>query len=106
MPAWRSLLLLPWCAPCVRPAEWECWAVRQCPPTCCKQLSAILKRWIRRPTGSTSSQGPPEPSTSTYASRKKVPVVVFFWDDPPDDWLSRLRAAGSHIWFQVGSVAE
>src|SRR5215475_9458520 len=37
---------------------------------------------------------------------EKVPVVVFFWDDPPDDWLSRLRAAGSHIWFQVGSVSE
>lgn len=37
---------------------------------------------------------------------EKVPVVVFFWDDPPEDWLSRLRAAGSHIWFQVGNVAE
>ena len=37
---------------------------------------------------------------------EKVPVVVFFWDDAPDEWLSRLRAAGSHIWFQVGSVEE
>jgi NAD(P)H-dependent flavin oxidoreductase YrpB (nitropropane dioxygenase family) len=37
---------------------------------------------------------------------EKVPVVSFFWDDPPDEWLSRLRAAGSHIWFQVGSVDE
>ncbi len=37
---------------------------------------------------------------------EKVPVVVFFWDDPPDEWLSRLRAAGSDIWFQVGSVEE
>jgi len=37
---------------------------------------------------------------------EKVPVVVFFWDDPPDDWLSRLRASGCHIWFQVGSAAE
>jgi NAD(P)H-dependent flavin oxidoreductase YrpB (nitropropane dioxygenase family) len=37
---------------------------------------------------------------------EKVPVVVFFWDDPPDEWLSRLREAGIHIWFQVGSVAE
>src|SRR5262249_32546126 len=37
---------------------------------------------------------------------EKVPVVVFFWDDPPDEWLSRLRTAGTHIWFQVGSVAE
>ena len=37
---------------------------------------------------------------------EKVPVVAFFWDDPPDEWLSRLRAAGSDIWFQVGSVDE
>ena len=37
---------------------------------------------------------------------EKAPVVAFFWDDPPDEWLSRLRAAGSHIWFQVGSVDE
>src|SRR5262245_18290408 len=37
---------------------------------------------------------------------EKVPVVVFFWDDVPDEWLSRLRAAGSHIWFQVGSLDE
>jgi NAD(P)H-dependent flavin oxidoreductase YrpB (nitropropane dioxygenase family) len=37
---------------------------------------------------------------------EKVPVVVFFWDDAPDEWLSRLRAAGCHIWFQVGSVDE
>ena len=37
---------------------------------------------------------------------EKVPVVVFFWDDPPDEWLSRLGVAGSHIWFQVGSVDE
>ena len=38
--------------------------------------------------------------------REKAPVVAFFWDDPPDEWLSHLRAAGSHIWFQVGSVTE
>src|SRR5271170_5776852 len=30
---------------------------------------------------------------------EKAPVVVFFWDDPPDEWLSRLRAGGSDIWF-------
>jgi enoyl-[acyl-carrier protein] reductase II len=37
---------------------------------------------------------------------EKAPVVVFFWDDPTDELLSRLRAAGSDIWFQVGSVDE
>ena len=37
---------------------------------------------------------------------EKVPVVVFFWDDVPDEWLLRLQAAGSHVYFQVGSVDE
>ena len=37
---------------------------------------------------------------------EKVPVVVFFWDHAPDAWLSRLRAAGCRIWFQVGSIDE
>lgn len=37
---------------------------------------------------------------------EKVPVVVFFWDDAPEEWLSRLQSAGSRIWFQVGSVDE
>ena len=37
---------------------------------------------------------------------EKVPVVVFFWDDAPDEWLSRLRATGTRIWYQVGSVDE
>ena len=31
---------------------------------------------------------------------EKVPVVTFFWDDPPGEWLSRLRAAGSNIGFK------
>ena len=25
-------------------AEWECWAFRQCPPTCCKRQSAMSKQ--------------------------------------------------------------
>jgi hypothetical protein len=37
---------------------------------------------------------------------EKVPVVVFIWDDPPDERLLRQRAAGTHIKFQVGSVDE
>ncbi len=37
---------------------------------------------------------------------ERVPVVVFFWDEAPGDWIARLSAAGSKIWFQIGSVAE
>lgn len=32
--------------------------------------------------------------------------MVFFWDEAPADWIARLSAAGSKIWFQIGSVAE
>src|SRR5215472_12303347 len=37
---------------------------------------------------------------------EKIPVAVFCWDNVPHEWLWRLRAAGSHIWFQVGSADE
>jgi NAD(P)H-dependent flavin oxidoreductase YrpB (nitropropane dioxygenase family) len=37
---------------------------------------------------------------------QRVPVVVFFWDDAPADWIARLIAAGCKIWIQIGSVAE
>ncbi len=37
---------------------------------------------------------------------ERVPVVVFFWDAAPDGWITRLQAAGSKVWVQIGSVAE
>lgn len=37
---------------------------------------------------------------------EKVPVVAFFWDAPPSDWIAHLRAAGCRVWIQVGSVDE
>ena len=78
----------------------------QCPRTCCKRRSATSKQqtpacfgvdFIARFSGIEHIE---------VCVTEKAPVVVFFWDDAPDEWLSRLRAAGSHIWFQVGSVDE
>jgi hypothetical protein len=37
---------------------------------------------------------------------EKVPVVVFFWDDVPPQYLSRLKANNIKIWVQIGSYAE
>ncbi len=37
---------------------------------------------------------------------EKVPVVVFFWDDVPPQYLSRLKANNIKIWVQIGSHAE
>lgn len=34
----------------------------------------------------------------------RVPVVAFHWNLPPSDWVRDLRAAGTKVWVQVGSV--
>ena len=39
-------------------------------------------------------------------AQEKVPVVIFFWDDVPDAWISTLQAAGTKVWMQIGSVDE
>lgn len=33
-----------------------------------------------------------------------APIVVFFWNFPPERWRRRLADAGSRVWMQVGSV--
>ena len=35
-----------------------------------------------------------------------MPVVTFFWDDPPPGWISALAAASIRVWIQVGSPEE
>jgi NAD(P)H-dependent flavin oxidoreductase YrpB (nitropropane dioxygenase family) len=40
------------------------------------------------------------------AAAARVPVVTFFWDDPPLQWVEALKEAGSRVWFQVGSPEE
>ena len=37
---------------------------------------------------------------------ERVPLVVFHWSLPPAHWIARLRAAGTRVWAQVGSVED
>lgn len=37
---------------------------------------------------------------------EQVPVVSFFWNDPPEALISRLHRGGAKAWMQVGSVQE
>src|SRR5262245_56734956 len=37
---------------------------------------------------------------------QRVPVVVFFWNLPPADWMRQLRESGIKVWIQVGSVSR
>ncbi len=38
--------------------------------------------------------------------QQKVPVVAFFWDEPPAEWVARLRGGGCRVWVEVGSPEE
>ncbi len=37
---------------------------------------------------------------------ERVPVVSFFWNEPPKAFISKLHTAGIKAWMQVGSVQE
>jgi NAD(P)H-dependent flavin oxidoreductase YrpB (nitropropane dioxygenase family) len=37
---------------------------------------------------------------------ERVPLAVFFWSPPTRAQVGRLRAAGTEVWMQIGSVAE
>jgi NAD(P)H-dependent flavin oxidoreductase YrpB (nitropropane dioxygenase family) len=39
-------------------------------------------------------------------AEERVPLVIFFWDEIPDDWMAKLKKAGTKIWIQIGSVEE
>ncbi len=46
------------------------------------------------------------PELIELCAAERVPVVVFFWDDPQPGWIELLTEAGVHVWTQAGSVAE
>lgn len=35
----------------------------------------------------------------------RVDVVLFFWHQPPEAWVDRLKSAGTRVWMTVGSLA-
>lgn len=37
---------------------------------------------------------------------ERVPVVVFFWNQPPEKWIAELHKAGAKVWMTVGSVRQ
>lgn len=37
---------------------------------------------------------------------EKVPVVVFFWDDVPAQYIKKLKEAKVKIWIQIGGITE
>ena len=75
------------------------------PPVLRAQIDDI-RRATSRPFGVNIIARFSTPEQIDVLVEGRVPVVVFFWDEAPADWIARLRAAGSKIWFEIGSVAE
>lgn len=80
------------------------------PPPSMRELISRTKALTRRPFGvdlivETTAFGP-----STVAEHidvcieERIPVVVFFWNLPPAEWIDRLHDAGSKVWMTVKSV--
>jgi NAD(P)H-dependent flavin oxidoreductase YrpB (nitropropane dioxygenase family) len=65
-----------------------------------------IRRATSRPFGVNIIARFSTPEQIEVLVEERVPVVAFFWDEAPGDWIARLSAAGSKIWFQIGSVAE
>ena len=65
-----------------------------------------IRRATSRPFGVNIITRFSTPEQIEVLVEERVPVVVFFWDEAPTDWIARLSAVGSRIWFQIGSVAE
>lgn len=80
------------------------------PPPALRDMLADLRRRTSRPWGvnlivEETAFGPAATEEHVEAAIEAgAAVVVFFWNFPPADWLSRLEAAGIRKWIQVGSV--
>lgn len=37
---------------------------------------------------------------------ERVPVAIFFWSLPPQEWVTRLQASGTRVWMEVGLTQE
>lgn len=40
------------------------------------------------------------------AVAERLPVVVFHWNPPPQEWIDALHRGGTRVWLQVGTVAR
>ncbi|MGH9660829.1 MAG: NAD(P)H-dependent flavin oxidoreductase [Bryobacteraceae bacterium] len=79
------------------------------PPTALRHLVRATRELTSRPFGvdfiiENTAFGPNTVEGHIdVCIEEKVPVVVFFWNMPPANWIERLRSAGTRVWLQTGS---
>ncbi len=76
------------------------------PPELLREQIGQIRRATKRSFGVDIIARFSTPEQIAVLVEERVPVVVFYWDAPPTDWVADLKQAGSQIWIQVGSVVE
>ncbi|GHO99731.1 2-nitropropane dioxygenase [Reticulibacter mediterranei] len=76
------------------------------PPNGLRALIRATRSMTARPFGVNFITQFAEEAQLDVCIEERVPVVSFFWNDPPEAFIHRLRAAGVKVWMQVSSLQE
>lgn len=76
------------------------------PPDGLRALIQAIKSMTSRPFGVNFITQFATEAHIDVCIEERVPVVSFFWNEPPKAFISRLHTAGLKAWMQVGSVQE
>ena len=74
------------------------------PPEAVRTMIRQIRSMTSRPFGVNFITPFTEDGHIDVCLEERVPVVSFHWDDPPEAFISRLRAGGVKVWMQVGST--
>ncbi len=76
------------------------------PPDGLRALIGAIKSMTSRPFGVNFITQFATDAHIDVCIEERVPVVSFFWNEPPQAFISKLHTAGLKAWMQVGSVQE
>ena len=76
------------------------------PPDALRSLIQAVRSMTQRPFGVNFITQFATEAHIDVCLEEQVPVVSFFWNDPPEALISRLHHGGAKAWMQVGSVSE
>ncbi len=76
------------------------------PPDGLRALIGAIKSMTSRPFGVNFITQFATDAHIDVCIEENVPVVSFFWNEPPKGFISKLHNAGLKAWMQVGSVQE
>jgi len=76
------------------------------PPDGLRALIQMTRSLTRRPFGVNFITQFAGEAQLNVCIEERIPVVSFFWNDPPEAFIRRLQDGGVRVWMQVGSLQD